>query len=155
MHNPAFFVSHFQASIWALNRRRCHAHKPDKKAVLGCCNVREFYWRALDRRYLGTAFFFKWFASTCLSEKAGHGHCRRVVSPADWRPGLWTDTVSHEFWFYNKNWSKTSWVMIYGLWWKTFFTFSFKSMELLSIKFGRCLRLIKIENQQIREQTQN
>ena len=39
-NNPALLVSHFQSSISAMNRRRCHAHKPDRKAVLGCCNVR-------------------------------------------------------------------------------------------------------------------
>ena len=47
-NNPALLVTHFQASIWALNRRMCHAHKPDRKAVMGCCNVRQFYWRALE-----------------------------------------------------------------------------------------------------------
>ena len=46
--NPALFVSHFQASIWALNRRRCHTHKPDRKALLDWCNVRESYWRAIE-----------------------------------------------------------------------------------------------------------
>ena len=51
-NNPTRLVSHFQASIWAPNRRRCHGHKPDRKAVLGCCNVREFYWRALEWGYL-------------------------------------------------------------------------------------------------------
>ena len=50
--HPALPVSHFQASIWALNKRRCHAHKPDRKAVLGCCNVWEFYWHGLERGYL-------------------------------------------------------------------------------------------------------
>ena len=45
-NHPALLVSHFQASIWALNRGRGHTHKPDRKAVLGCCNVRKFYWRA-------------------------------------------------------------------------------------------------------------
>ena len=33
-------------------RRRCHAHKLDRKAVLGCPNVRKFYWSALERGYL-------------------------------------------------------------------------------------------------------
>ena len=42
--NPALLVSHFQDSIWALNRRRCHTHKLDKKAVLVCCDVWESYW---------------------------------------------------------------------------------------------------------------
>ena len=51
-NTPALLVSNFQASIWALNGRRCHTHKPDRKAVLGCCNVREFYWSALERGYL-------------------------------------------------------------------------------------------------------
>ena len=30
-NNPALLVSHFQASFWALNRRRGNAHKPDRK----------------------------------------------------------------------------------------------------------------------------
>ena len=32
--NFTLLVSHFQASIWALNRRRGEAHKPDRKVVL-------------------------------------------------------------------------------------------------------------------------
>ena len=51
-NNPALLVSNFQASISALNGKRCHTHKPERKAVLGCCNVRESSWRALERRYL-------------------------------------------------------------------------------------------------------
>ena len=51
-NNQALLVSHFKASIWALKRRRWHTHKPDRKAVLGCCNVRKFYWHALEWGYL-------------------------------------------------------------------------------------------------------
>ena len=57
-NNPTLLVSHFQVSIWELNRRRCHARKPVRKAVPGCCNVQKFYWRALERRYL--SFLRNW-----------------------------------------------------------------------------------------------
>ena len=39
-NDPALIVSHFKASFWALNKKRCHAHRPDRKAVMGCYNVR-------------------------------------------------------------------------------------------------------------------
>ena len=34
-NNLALLVSHFQASIGATNRKKCHDHKPVRKAVLG------------------------------------------------------------------------------------------------------------------------
>ena len=66
-NNPALLVSHFHASIWALNRRSCHGHKPDRKAVVGCCNVWKFYWSALERGFLTKVCCCTWFSFLSLA----------------------------------------------------------------------------------------